>query len=42
MTAAYLAAIAILIGLGWLYWLAVTAPLGWEDEDGFHEGTPDE
>lgn len=32
----YLAAIAIIMGLGWLYYLVATAPLGWEDEDGFH------
>ncbi len=24
--------------LGVMFWFAAKAPLGWEDEDGFHEG----
>jgi hypothetical protein len=24
--------------LGVMFWIAAKAPLGWEDEDGFHEG----
>lgn len=34
--------IAVLIPLGVMCWLVATAPLGWEDENGFHTGKPDE
>ncbi len=39
---ASLAAIAIIMALGWLYWLVVNAPWGWEDDKGFHEGKKDD
>lgn len=26
----------------WLAWMVATAPLGWEDDQGFHTGEPDE
>lgn len=34
--------IAVLIPLGVMCWLVATAPLGWEDENGFHTGELDE
>lgn len=34
--------IAVLIPLGVMCWLVATAPLGYEDSDGFHLGEPDE
>lgn len=34
--------ISVLIPLGVMCWLAVKAPLGWQDEEGFHLGEPDE
>lgn len=34
--------IAVLIPLAFMCWLVATAPLGWEDENGFHYGEPDE
>lgn len=36
--------LGIIAALMTLYviWELVTAPLGWEDEDGFHWGEPDE
>lgn len=34
--------IAVLIPLGVMCWLVATAPLGWEDEEGWHAGEPDE
>lgn len=34
--------IAVLIPLGVMCWLVATAPLGWEDYEGFHLGEPDE
>ena len=30
--------IAVLIPLAFMYWLVATAPLGWEDSDGWHAG----
>lgn len=32
--------IAVLIPLGVMCWLVATAPLGWEDENGFHTANP--
>lgn len=34
--------IAVLIPLGVMCWLVATAPLGFEDSDGWHAGEPDE
>lgn len=34
--------IAVLIPLGVMCWLVATAPLGWEDDEGFNFGEPDE
>lgn len=36
------ALIAAAIGLTTLWLLTHTAPLGWQDEDGFHYGEPDD
>lgn len=33
-----LVATPCLVALGAMFWLAAKAPLGWEDEDGWHEG----
>ena len=38
MTAIALA--ALLAVVGGMCWLAFKAPLGWEDDDGFHYGEP--
>ena len=37
-----LSLILIVIPWCWLLWACLTAPEGWEDEDGFHFGRPDE
>lgn len=37
-----LIAIVLVMCAGWVYWLVVNAPWGWEDEDGFHEGKKDD
>lgn len=29
---------AVCAGLGWLWWMFVTAPLGYEDSEGWREG----
>lgn len=42
MIAASIAAIAFIMCAGWVYYLIVTAPWGWQDEDGFHEGKKDD
>lgn len=34
--------IVVLAALGWMIWLVHSAPLGWEDDQGFHTGEPDE
>lgn len=34
--------IAVILCVGWVYYLIATAPLGWQDEDGFHEGKNDD
>jgi hypothetical protein len=34
------AAIITALGLGWLFYMVATAPLGYEDANGFHEGEP--
>lgn len=34
--------IAVLIPLAVMCWLVAKAPLGWEDEEGFHLGEPDD
>ena len=31
-----IAAIAIIMALGWLFWLVINAPMGHEYEEGFH------
>ena len=33
--------IVLLLGFGWLLFELWNAPLGYEDEQGFHYGTPD-
>ena len=35
-------AAAVLTPIGIMWWLAVKAPLGREDSEGFHYGEPDE
>lgn len=30
-----------LASLAWLWWLCATAPLGWQDDEGFHRGERD-
>ena len=36
------AAIVMTVLALFLMWGVATAPMGWEDEDGFHWGEPDE
>lgn len=38
MTAAVVVGLLGAAALGWFIYLAFSAPLGWEDEKGFHEG----
>lgn len=32
---------AVVFSLAGMFWLAAIAPLGWEDENGWHEGECD-
>ncbi len=34
----YIIALCVLAAFGVMWWLFATAPLGWEDADGFHAG----
>lgn len=41
MIAALICIVGAAIALVTMCWAAFTAPLGWEDDDGFHLGEPD-
>jgi hypothetical protein len=42
MTTGLIVTVAVLAPLAVMCWMVYTAPLGWEDSDGWHPGEPPE